>query len=514
MHKGIAERAQTHAEDIPAADGMFAGLDRAVQAARRESVYEEACAWMSRGEADAYLKAQALFLGIGDHRDAAEKAALAAELAKKRVERDFALAKRRRVFLFCGAAVLILATLTVFIAFPVLNRVLADGDMAREDYALAVRRYKNAWYFGEDKLNAAYLALGQQFDTDGDFASAAAVYWRGGDYDSARAAFKARGDELDEAGKHAAAAVAYWRAGDMDYAQAASDAVLSAGGLITLGLQADGSVCSGGDFSGASDGFNCWKDIVAVSSGGDYALGLRSDGNVVVYGDIISYNELKADEYVMLNLGETEIMGSMTNSENFVIDPSAWRDIVAISAGVYHAVALTAKGTVVATGSDQYGQGDVEGWKDIVAVSCGGMLSAGLRQDGTVAVAGPEKIAAQAAQWSGITCISAGYDFLSAVTQDGRVLVAGEVDFDVSDWTDVVAVSAGYSHLLALRRDGTVYACGSNGYGQCDTDMLRDIVALSAGNGYSVLLHADGSVTALGHNGFGKTDVDGWNLFY
>lgn len=142
------------------------------------------------------------------------------------------------------------------------------------------------------------------------------------------------------------------------------------------------------------------------------------------------------------------------------------------------------------------------------------MLSAGLRQDGTVAVAGPEKIAAQAAQWSGITCISAGYDFLSAVTQDGRVLVAGEVDFDVSDWTDVVAVSAGYSHLLALRRDGTVYACGSNGYGQCDTDMLRDIVALSAGNGYSVLLHADGSVTALGHNGFGKTDVDGWNLFY
>lgn len=65
----------------------------------------------------------------------------------------------------------------------------------------------------------------------------------------------------------------------------------------------------------------------------------------------------------------------------------------------------------------------------------------------------------------------------------------------------------------ALRSDGAVYACGSDGYGQCDTSALKNIVALSAGNDDPVFLRADGSVTAPGHNGFGKTDMDDWNLF-
>ena len=40
---------------------------------------------------------------------------------------------------------------------------------------------------------------------------------------------------------------------------------------------------------------------------------------------------------------------------------SDWKDIIAVSAGYHHTVGLKADGTVVATGSNSYGQCDVWG---------------------------------------------------------------------------------------------------------------------------------------------------------
>ena len=61
---------------------------------------------------------------------------------------------------------------------------------------------------------------------------------------------------------------------------------------------------------------------------------------------------------------------------------------MAVSAGWNHTVGLRADGTVVATGSNDYGECDTDSWTDIVAVSTGAFHTVGLRSDGTVVATG------------------------------------------------------------------------------------------------------------------------------
>ncbi len=61
---------------------------------------------------------------------------------------------------------------------------------------------------------------------------------------------------------------------------------------------------------------------------------------------------------------------------------------MAVRAGSYHTVAVTAAGRVVATGSNDAGQCDVAGWREIVAVAAGSTHTLGLRADGSVVATG------------------------------------------------------------------------------------------------------------------------------
>jgi alpha-tubulin suppressor-like RCC1 family protein len=61
---------------------------------------------------------------------------------------------------------------------------------------------------------------------------------------------------------------------------------------------------------------------------------------------------------------------------------------VAVAAGSYHTVGVTAAGRVVAVGNMDSGQCDVADWSEIVAVAAGSTHTLGLRGDGTVVAAG------------------------------------------------------------------------------------------------------------------------------
>ena len=111
-----------------------------------------------------------------------------------------------------------------------------------------------------------------------------------------------------------------------------------------------------------------------------------------------------------------------------------------ISAGDDHTVGLKSDGTVVAVGSNRYGQCDVSQWRDNVAVNAG-WHTVGLKSDGTVVVVGSNKYG----------------------------------QCDVSQWTDIVAVSAGGLHTVGLKSDGTVVAVGYNGDGRCDVGGWKNI---------------------------------------
>ena len=195
---------------------------------------------------------------------------------------------------------------------------------------------------------------------------------------------------------------------------------------------------------------------------------------------------------------------------------SDWRDIVAISTGYYHTVGLKADGSVVAVGYNEYGQCDVSGWRDIVAISAGYYHTVGLKADGSVVVVGKNDGGqCEVSDWRDIVAISAGGLYTTVgLKADGTVVAVGDNAYgrcDVSNWTDIVAISAGGAHTVGLKADGSVVAVGSNNYGQCDVSDWRDIMAISAGGAaHTVGLKADGSVVAVGWNHYGQCDVSDW----
>ena len=189
------------------------------------------------------------------------------------------------------------------------------------------------------------------------------------------------------------------------------------------------------------------------------------------------------------------------------------------SAGGDHTVGLKADGTVVAAGSNNWGQCDVAGLKDIVAISAGGDHTVGLKADGTVVAVGYNGNGqCDVAGLKDIVAVSAGDDYTVGLKADGTVVATeytGHQKYyhgkcDVEGWTDIAAVSAGWDHTVGLKADGTVVAVGKNNYGKCDVAGLKDIVAVSAGDDYTVGLKADGTVVAVGDNNVGQCDVADW----
>ncbi len=61
---------------------------------------------------------------------------------------------------------------------------------------------------------------------------------------------------------------------------------------------------------------------------------------------------------------------------------------MALGAGSYHTVGVTASGRVLAVGDNSYGQCKVGDWRDIIAVAAGSTHTLGLRANGTVVTAG------------------------------------------------------------------------------------------------------------------------------
>ena len=270
----------------------------------------------------------------------------------------------------------------------------------------------------------------------------------------------AEAEALAQSGKTAEAAIAFYKLGDRQRSFALWDEVairdtISAQGLHTVGLKADGTVMAVGDNECGQCDIGSWKDIIAVSANYDLTVGLKADGTVVAVGD---------NEY-----GQCDV--------------SDWKDIAAISAGFGHTVGLKADGTVVAVGSNEnmdgnyVGQCNVGNWKDIVAISAGVVHTVGLRSDGTVVAVGDNEYGqCDVSSWKDIIAVSAGLVHTVGLKADGTTVASPDISLlDVSVWENIVAVSAGSIHTVGLKADGTVVAVGDNEYGQCDVDDWKNI---------------------------------------
>jgi alpha-tubulin suppressor-like RCC1 family protein len=246
--------------------------------------------------------------------------------------------------------------------------------------------------------------------------------------------------------------------------------------------------------------------------------------------------------------------GSSTSTVRGTPDLASVSNVVDVSGGREHVIALTDSGAVYTWGSDAYGQlGDgptlanktspvlVSGLSDVTDVDDGHYHSLALKADGTVWGWGQNSLGQLAqgnetvreptpVQWGTITNavgIYGGRDMTYVLTSDGTVWCAGGQGLEcgranqaskitspvsVNGLPDVEEIAGGRNHAVALASDGTVWTWGVNDYGQLGDGTksdratphqvagLSNIVDVGAGAEHSLAVAADGHVFSWGRN--------------
>jgi alpha-tubulin suppressor-like RCC1 family protein len=175
-------------------------------------------------------------------------------------------------------------------------------------------------------------------------------------------------------------------------------------------------------------------------------------------------------------------------------------NVVAVAAGQYHSLFVTADGTLWAMGYNNYGQlgngtlnntnRPVSVASNVVAVAAGNSHSLFVKTDGTLWAMG----------YNGAGQLGNG----TTSNTNRPVIVA----------SNVVAVAAGSYHSLFVTADGTLWAMGGNSYGNLGNGTLNNtnrpvnvasnVVAATAGYQHSLFVKTDGTLWAMGYNGDGE----------
>ena len=299
---------------------------------------------------------------------------------------------------------------------------------------------------------------------------------------------------------------------------------VSAGNYFTLALCADGTVAAWGrnnygqlgnssttnssvPVNITSSGVLAGKTVIAVSAGYEHSLALCADGTVAAWGS-----------------NGNGRLGNSTNTDSSVpvaVTTSgvlAGRTVIAISAGTAFSLALCADGKPVSWGSSGNGQlgnnalgtetnspvnvtttGVLAG-KLVAAITTGNTHAMALCTDGTLVAWGSNNYGESGGN-------SGTYISVPVLVSPLGVL-AGK---------SVTAISAGYQHNLALCADGTLAAWGYGSNGALGTGSYlnnatpgavttsgvlagKTVTAIAAGYTHSAALCTDGTLAVWGDN--------------
>ena len=237
---------------------------------------------------------------------------------------------------------------------------------------------------------------------------------------------------------------------------------IAAGATICLGLKANGSVSAGSiiypgrTLTMPADLSNLVSIAVSPfrAEQPGYSVALRSDGMPVSLGYHSSWYGFDYN---------TPAPAGLTN-------------VVAVSAGLDHALALRSDGTVAGWGYNGNGETSAPAdLRNVVAIAAGYAYSMALRVNGTVVTWG--------GYYGGATSVPIGL-------------------------SNVISIAAGTYHGIALKDDGTVVAWGGNQYGETNVPKnVTNIIAIASGGIYDLALRKDGRVVGWGYNGNHNTSV-------
>jgi alpha-tubulin suppressor-like RCC1 family protein len=328
------------------------------------------------------------------------------------------------------------------------------------------------------------------------------------------------------------------------YASAESYGVMSWGANTGLFGLPGGQLGNGSDsrstFAVGAAGLA--SGVKMVSANYAHTLALLSDGRVLAWGND-QWGQLGDDREHEKSNVPVEVVELRKLAEQ------KGATVSAVAAGVYYSLALLSDGTVMAWGSNEYGElgiGTQQGEETCLA--------------GTPAALPCSRRPVEVKGLSGVTAISAGYWHDLALLSTGSVKAWGRDQYgqlgvgvanpaltkcnpgdsdespcslspiEVPGLSGIVAVAAGYYHSLALFGPATygygqVMAWGEGESGQlgngatklsetCDGQAcsttprlvvnLKEVSAISAGESYSLALHRNGTVASWGDNAAGQ----------
>jgi alpha-tubulin suppressor-like RCC1 family protein len=333
---------------------------------------------------------------------------------------------------------------------------------------------------------------------------------------------------------------------------------VAAGGNHALALKADGTVFAWGyNTTGQiGDGTQTtrWSpvavpsvtDVVAVAAGARHSLAVKRDGSLWAWGDN-SQGQIGDGTTASLRSSPVQVTGIS--------------NIVAVAAGDYHSLAVTASGVLWAWGLNSVGQlGDgtttlrrspvqVTALPGVAGVAAGqyhslartvdlavwawGQGGSGQIGDGTYTNrSSPTRVPAL----TGVTAIAAGSGFSMALKSDG--LPWGEVwswgdnaDGQLADGTltkrnspnagrrNTASIGAGAFHSLTVALDGSSGGAGGNAFGALGdgsttsrtslvrTTGLPEALMSEGGGSFTLAVRADGALVAFGYNGYGELGI-------
>jgi alpha-tubulin suppressor-like RCC1 family protein len=274
---------------------------------------------------------------------------------------------------------------------------------------------------------------------------------------------------------------------------------LAAGGIYSAHLVVSNAAGTG---RGNEQRFTTGQRVI---SWGDYSNPLSFPPPVLT--NVVAISGANAFSLAVRNDGSVLAWG--TNAFGEIGVPPELSNVASAAGGVGHCVALRTDGTVTAWGQNTHGQTNVPpGLSNVVAVSAGQSHSLALRSDGTAVSWGTDvDIETNVPPSLGYAAaISAGWAHSLALRPDGSVFAWGGDHNGQTDvpagLTNVIAIAAGAYHNLALKSNGTVVAWGSNSSGATTVPTgLTNVIAIAAGELQSLALKKDGTLVAWG-NGF------------
>jgi alpha-tubulin suppressor-like RCC1 family protein len=188
---------------------------------------------------------------------------------------------------------------------------------------------------------------------------------------------------------------------------------------------------------------------------------------------------------------------------------------VSVAAGTAHNLAIIEDGSVVAWGRNDAGQCNVPSTaaSSVLAVAAGDSHSLALLASGTVLAWGDNTFGQIAVPQglSGVRAIAAGRNHCLALRTNGAVVGWGFNTYgqaSAPSLTNAMAIAAGYLHSAALLSNGTVVVWGDNTYGQANAPAgLSNVVAIAAGDFHTLALRANGTVVGWGDDSYGQIDL-------